>query len=358
MAEPQKLNCGVLGATGSVGQRLLQLLEKHPWFQISVLGASERSAGKLYTDCIHWVLDTPIPAHYGALTVKTCTPAEFAGCSFVFSALDNNVAGPIEVEFAKAGIAVFSNSKNHRMDSDVPILLPLVNPDHMKIVERQRKEQGYTKGFIVTNANCSSTGLVVALKPLQVKYGIKKVSVVTMQAISGAGYPGVSAYDITSNVIPFISGEEEKMETEPLKMLGSVVEQEGGKGLVFQDAKFGVSAQCNRVPVMDGHTLCVSVELEGNPSAEEVTKVLQTFQSPANEYQLPSAPKIPISVTAQQNHPQPRIDLGDGFVTLVGRVRPCPLMTVKMVILTHNTVIGAAGGAILNAELAKSMKYI
>jgi len=354
------LNCGILGCTGSVGQKFIQLLENHPWFRITVIAASERSTGKTYADVVHWILPTPIPESIKSMLVLDCSPKNFTDCHLVFSALDASVAGQIESDFAQAEIPVFSNAKNHRYDTDVPILIPAVNAEHIDIIPFQRVQRGFKKGFIVTNANCSSTGLVVALKPLNDAFKLKKVLVVTMQAISGAGYPGVSAYDITGNVIPYISGEEDKLQIEPQKILGELkkVESENKTTIQFVPGPFAVSAHCNRVPVLDGHTECVSVEFETNPTIEEVKKVLQNFVAPYQQYKLPSAPVKDLQVIELNDRPQPRLDLYSGNTVTVGRVRRCELFNTKFVLLSHNTYIGAAGGSILNAELAKVKGYI
>jgi aspartate-semialdehyde dehydrogenase len=355
---PQSYNIGILGATGLVGQRFISLLSSHPWFIITALAASERSAGKSYAQATDWKLEHPCPLYIQQLSVHTCEIQHFvqANVHIVFSALDANVAGDIEEEFARAGFPVFSNARNHRMDCDVPILIPYVNHEHLEMVHVQRKNRGFKEnGFIVTNANCSSTGLAIALKPLQDKFGIKKVIVVTMQAISGAGYPGVSAMDIFDNVIPMIQGEEPKLESEPKKILGKIVENE----FVFQDIK--ISAHCNRVAVLDGHTECVSVELDSEPSIEQIVDVFKSYQSEAQRLKLPSAPENPIFVFDENlNRPQPRLDrgIGGGYTVSVGRIRKCPLLGYKFVILSHNTVIGAAGGSIQNAELAISKGFI
>jgi len=357
--QQHKLKCGILGCTGSVGQRFIQLLEGHPWFDVHTIGASERSSGKKYGDVVHWLLPTPIPSHIANMLVVDCDASLFKDCDFVFSALDASIAGTVEENFAKAEIPVFSNARNHRKDNDVPILIPSVNAEHIDVIARQRKARGYKKGFIVTNANCSSTGLVVVLKPLLDAFGLKKVYVVTLQAISGAGYPGVSAYDISGNVIPYISGEEEKLQSEPQKILGKL-RPEGSEepGPEFVDAKFTVSALCNRVPVIDGHTECVSVEFEKNPTLEEVKHVLSNYSASYQKYNLPSKPAKDLQLFDVNDRPQPRLDLSNGNVVSVGRVQQCPLFHVKLVLLSHNTVIGAAGGSIINAELAKVKGYL
>jgi len=314
---------------------------------------------KKYGEVVHWVLPTPIPSQIANMSIVDCDPKHFVECQFVFSALDASVAGELEENFAKLDIPVFSNARNHRYDNDVPILIPAVNAEHVDVIARQRKARGYKKGFIVTNANCSSTGLVVALKPLLDAFGLKKVHVVTLQAISGAGYPGVSAYDIHGNVIPYISGEEEKLQIEPQKILGKLRADSPADGKSeFVDAKFIVSAQCNRVPVIDGHTECVSLEFDKAVTVDEVKKALNSYVASYQHYKLPSAPPKDIQLLEANDRPQPRLDLSNGNVVSVGRVRECTLLNVKFVLLSHNTIIGAAGGSILNAELAKVKGYL
>jgi len=343
----EKRKVGILGATGMVGQRFIQSLEDHPWFEISELAASERSAGKTYEEAVEgrWKLETPIPAKAASIPVKECKPG--LDCKLVFSALDADIAGPIEKAFAKAGYIVSSNSRNHRMDDDVPLLIPEVNADHLAIIEQQRKKYD-GKGYIVTNPNCSTIGLVLAVAPLHKKYGIKKLVVTTLQALSGAGFPGVPSLDILDNVIPFIGGEEDKMESESLKLLGTL---EGGK-FVYADIK--MSASCNRVHVKDGHLECVSVEMEKKPSKEELIHTLKEF-NPLKDLNLPSSPPQPIIIKEEENRPQPKYDrdLGKGMASIVGRVRECPVFDYKFIILSHNTIRGAAGAAILNAEYLK-----
>ncbi len=343
----EKIKVGILGATGMVGQRFIQSLEDHPWFEISELAASKRSAGKPYEEAVsgRWKLETPIPAKAASIAVKECIPD--LDCKMVFSALDAGIAGPIEKAFAKAGYIVSSNSRNHRMDDDVPLLIPEVNADHAAIIEQQRKKYN-GKGYIVTNPNCSTIGLVLAVAPLHKKYGIKKLVVTTLQALSGAGFPGVPSLDILDNVIPFIGGEEDKMESESLKLLGTL---EGGK---FVYANIKMSASCNRVHVKDGHLECVSVEMEKKPSKEELIHTLKEF-NPLKDLNLPSSPPQPIIVKEEENRPQPKYDrdLGKGMASVVGRVRECPVFDYKFLILSHNTIRGAAGAAILNAEYLK-----
>jgi aspartate-semialdehyde dehydrogenase len=343
----EKIKVGILGATGMVGQRFIQSLENHPWFEISELAASERSAGKPYAEAVsgRWKLETLIPDKAASLIVKECIPD--LDCKMVFSALDADIAGPIEKAFATAGYIVSSNSRNHRMDDDVPLLIPEVNADHTAIIEQQSKKYN-GKGYIVTNPNCSTIGLVLAVAPLHKKYGIKRLVVTTLQALSGAGFPGVPSLDILDNVIPFIGGEEDKMESESLKLLGTL---EGGK-FVYADIK--MSASCNRVHVKDGHLECVSVEMEKKPSKEELIHTLKEF-NPLKDLNLPSSPPQPIIVKEEENRPQPKYDrdLGKGMASIVGRVRECPVFDYKFLILSHNTIRGAAGAAILNAEYLK-----
>jgi aspartate-semialdehyde dehydrogenase len=340
-----KIKVGILGATGMVGQRFIQLLEGHPWFQVSELAASERSAGKNYAESVgdRWKLETSIPQEIRNLPVKECKPG--LDCRIVFSALDADVAGPVEEEFARSGYVVSSNSRNHRMDSDVPLLVPEVNEDHLGIIEKQKKKHG-NNGYIVTNPNCSTIGLVLGVAPLHQKFRIKKIMVTTMQALSGAGYPGVASLDIQDNVIPFIGGEEAKMESETLKILGALKAGE----FAFADMK--VSASCNRVHVKDGHLECVSVELEKKPSMQEIVAVWESF-NPLQQYKLPFSPPSPIVYMKNEKRPQPRFDrdIGKGMACSIGRLRACPVLDYKFVLLSHNTIRGAAGAAILNAEL-------
>ncbi len=340
-----KIKVGILGATGMVGQRFIQLLEGHPWFQITELAASERSAGKNYEDSVgdRWKLETLIPDGIKGLPVKECKPG--LDCRIVFSALDADVAGPIEEEFARAGYVVSSNSRNHRMDSDVPLLVPEVNESHLAAVALQKKKYG-NNGYIVTNPNCSTIGLVMGIAPLHQKFMVKKIMVTTMQALSGAGYPGVASLDILDNVVPFIGGEEGKMETEPLKILGTLEKD------AFKSAAIKVSASCNRVNVKDGHLECVSVELEKKPSLQEMIAAWESY-NPLRDYKLPFSPAAPIVYLKNEKRPQPRFDrdTGKGMACCVGRLRDCAVLDYKFVLLSHNTIRGAAGAAILNAEL-------
>jgi len=341
----KKLRAGVLGATGLVGQRLVSLLADHPWFELTEVAASERSSGKSYAEAVRWHLDTPVPAAARDLLVRSLDPS--VQCDFVFSALDSSVAGGAEEDFARAGYPVVSNSRNHRMDPDVPLLIPEVNAAHLDSIPLQQKNRGYDSGFIVTNPNCSTAGLVLVLKPLAEAFGLEKIFVVTLQAMSGAGYPGVASLDIQGNVVPFISGEEEKMESEPQKLLGK------WNGERFVDAGLGISAHCNRVPVLDGHLECVSLSLKKTASLREVCEALREFEVSSELAALPSALRHPVIVLEEENRPQPRRDVnaGAGMAAVVGRIRECPLLDVKLTLLSHNLVRGAAGAALLNAEL-------
>jgi aspartate-semialdehyde dehydrogenase len=348
----KKLRAGVLGATGLVGQRLVSLLANHPWFELTEVAASERSSGKTYAEAVRWHLDTPIPPAARNLVVRSLTPT--LKCDFVFSALDSSVAGGAEEDFARVGYPVVSNSRNHRMDPDVPLLIPEVNAAHLDAISWQQKSRGYDTGFIVTNPNCSTAGLVLVLKPLAEAFGLEKIFVVTLQAMSGAGYPGVASLDIQANVVPFISGEEEKMESEPQKLLGK------WNGERFVDAGLGISAHCNRVPVIDGHLECVSLSLKKIASLREIREALSEFEVDSELASLPSALRNPIIVLDEENRPQPRRDVnaGAGMAAVVGRVRECPILDVKLTLLSHNLVRGAAGAALLNAELLAARGYL
>ena len=343
---------GVLGATGTVGQQIIHRLRAHPWFRVTALAASERSAGKRYSEIVRWRIAQPIPAEVGALTVQ---PLEAnLDCDFCLSALDSSVAGPAELEFARAGYPVISNSSNHRMDADVPLLVPEVNPEHCALVAVQRKNHSYTSGFIATNPNCSAAGLVVALKPIHDAFGIDALSVVTMQALSGAGYPGVASLDAVDNVIPYISGEEEKLESEPRKILGRLQDEK------IAPADIRISAQCHRVPVIDGHMEAVSLKLRTKVSSADVATALRDFPGEPQKLKLPSAPAQPIEVREEPDRPQTRLDrdAGDGMAVVVGRIRTCHVLDIRFVLLSHNLGRGAAGAAILNAELLAEAGYI
>jgi aspartate-semialdehyde dehydrogenase len=348
----KKLKAGILAATGTVGQRFVQLLEAHPWFEVTDLAASDRSAGQTYEQACFWKLARPMPDRIKKMIVKPVEPN--LDCDFVFSSLPGDIAGQVEESFAKAGYPVISNSSTLRMEEDVPLLIPEVNADHIEMIPIQRARRGYGRGFIITNPNCSAIGLVMALAPIHQAFGLQAVMVTTMQALSGAGYPGVASLDIVDNVVPYIKNEEEKMEEEVGKLLGSF------KNGAFIHAGFPVSAQCNRVNVSDGHLETVSVKLERQVSEADVIEAFRRFTSPIRDLSLPSAPQAPIIVKEEIDRPQPRMDrdLGNGMATIVGRVRKCPVMDYKFLVLSHNTIRGAAGAAILNAELLKVNGYL
>jgi aspartate-semialdehyde dehydrogenase len=342
-----KRKVAILGATGAVGQRYIQLLQGHPWFEIAVLAASERSAGKKYSEACNWIMETNLPREIAEMPVAHVDVAsvEKAGeVDLVFSSLPGDLAGPVESEFA-AMYPVFSKASAHRMERDVPLIIPEVNPDHAGLVEIQQRFRRW-KGFITTDPNCSTIQLAMTLAPL-VQFGLRQVIISTMQALSGAGYPGVASLDIIDNVIPFISGEEEKMEAESLKILGSF----NGEGV--KNADFRLSASCNRVHVKDGHLESVFVKLDQDPSVEQIEASFANFKGEPQRIKLPSAPDNPIVVRNEKNRPQPRYDrdTGGGMSVVVGRIRKDPIMTCKYLCLGHNTIRGAAGGGILSAEL-------
>jgi aspartate-semialdehyde dehydrogenase len=341
-----RIEVGVLGATGMVGQHFVKFLQGHPLFKLSWAGASDRSEGKKYKDATSWRLSGAMPQDVAELTVEACRPGNAP--KIVFSATDASVATEIEQAFAKAGHIVVSNSRNHRMEADVPLLVPEVNGNHLGIIPLQQRKRGWS-GQIVTNPNCSTIVLTMGLGPLK-KFGIKRLVVTTLQAISGAGYPGVASMDINANVIPFIGGEEEKMEIETQKILGDFL----GDSIRPLDAK--VSAHCNRVPVVDGHLVTVSVEFANKPSEADILDAFAKFRSTPQERNLPSAPAQPVVYMPEKDRPQPRRDAEreNGMACFVGRVRPCPVFDYKFIALGHNTVRGAAGAAVLNAELMLS----
>ena len=353
----ERIPVAVLGATGSVGQRFVQLLENHPWFRLHEVVASERSAGKTYGEAAGWRLETSLPDTAAALTVKNL--GDDLESQLLFSGLDSSVAGEAEDEYANRGAVVVSNSKNHRMDDDVPLLIPEINADHIDAVEKQRKRRG-GRGYIVTNPNCSTIGLALALAPIERQHGVDRIHVTTMQAISGAGYAGVASYAILDNVIPYISGEEEKIETEPRKILGR---WENGR---FVDADFRISAQTNRVPTIDGHLMTISFSFRNHDELRKMFKIEQliadcryaidSYTGEPQQLGLPSAPKRPVQYIEAPDRPQPRLDRDrdGGMVVTVGRLRACPLLDIRMVALVHNTIRGAAGAALLNAELLEA----
>jgi len=335
----------ILGATGSVGQRFISLLDHHPWFKVVALAASDRSVGQKYSQATRWVLDTPMPEYARDMVVVPAT-TDAVQAKIVFSALHTEVAKELEPQFAQAGAAVCSNASSYRRGEDVPLLLPEVNADHVHLVKEQRKNRNWS-GAIITNPNCTSTGLTVALKALDDAFGVKKVFAVSMQALSGAGYPGVASLDIMDNVIPNINGEEEKVEWEPRKMLGKL----NGDKIDLADIRFSVHT--NRVAVIDGHTVCASVELARPTDPEIAEAILRDFSAPESARDLPSSPRPVIEVRNEADRPQPRLDrlTGKGMTTVVGRLRRDPILDLKFVVLSHNTIRGAAGASIYNAEL-------
>lgn len=342
------VNVGILGATGMVGQRFIQLLEDHPKFEITALTASQRSAGKKYHDAVTWHMDTPIPESVQDMVVVDTDPSQVKDVEIVFSALPADNAAIVEPKFAAAGMKVASNASAMRMEPDVPLVIPEVNPEHLDLIEIQQKNRGWD-GFIVTNPNCSTIALVLTLKPLHDQYNINRVYVSTMQAVSGAGYNGVPSMAMIDNLVPFIGGEEEKMESETLHLLGDF------DGEKVEPATFGVSASCHRVPVVDGHTEAVFIEMDEEFQLEDIRKSLQTFQALPQKLNLYSAPENPVVIREEENRPQPRMDrmIGNGMTVTVGRLRQDPVFprSLKYILLGHNTVRGAAGASILNAEL-------
>ncbi|KAF2861452.1 aspartate-semialdehyde dehydrogenase [Piedraia hortae CBS 480.64] len=351
---PQK-RCGVLGATGSVGQRFILLLAQHPHFTLTAVGASPRSVGKKYKDAVKWKQSVPMSQQLGDLVVTACEPKSFKGCDIVFSGLDSDVAGETEKAFASAGIPIFSNAKNYRQDPFVPLVVPTVNLAHLDLIPHQKRQWGYSTGFQVCNSNCAVIGLVIPFAALQEAFGpIKECSVVTLQAVSGAGYPGVSSMDMLDNIVPFISGEEEKLEQEARKILGGM----NAECTAFQEQHVKISGTCTRVPVLDGHTACVSLTFarRPSPSAEDAKKALRDYVSEAQKLGCPSAPSQAVVVMDEPDRPQPRLDrdTGAGYAVSVGRVRQdeAGIFDLKFVALSHNTVIGAAGSSLLNAEAA------
>jgi len=347
----KKIPIGILGATGVVGQRFIQMLEHHPWFEVVWLAASDRSEGKVYEEAARWRLKTSIPQAVAKMKVSPATPE--GAPKIIFAALDSAIAAELEPGFADAGCAVVSNSSALRMKEDVPLVIPEVNPGHIRLIDIQgwRKKSG---GYVVTNPNCSAIGLVLALAPLHQRFGLETVMAVTMQAVSGAGYPGVASLDILGNVIPFIPKEEEKLEAETRKLLGVL---ENG---AVRDATFKISAQCNRVAVEDGHTESVSIKLKKSAKAEEIVEQWRSFRARPQEISLPTAPEQPVIYDYSVDRPQPRLDVnrGRGMSATVGRLRPCGVLDWKFSVLSHNTIRGAAGAALLNAELLKHDGYL
>jgi aspartate-semialdehyde dehydrogenase len=341
-----RVEVGVLGATGTVGQQFVRLLANHPWFEATWLAGSERSEGKAYADAASWKLSTPMPDAAARRIVQPPTPGK--GPKLVFSALDANVAGELERAFAEAGHLVVSNARNHRMDPLVPLLIPEINPDHLQLLERQHADYGW-KGGIVTNSNCSTMFLAMALAPLR-SFGLTRCNVVTLQAVSGAGYPGVPSLDILGNIIPFIGGEEEKLEIEPQKILGSLADDHVDPHPVV------ISAHTTRVPVIDGHSEMISVDFANQVAAADIRAAFAAFKGLPQELGLPCAPAQPLVYLEAENRPQPRLDVerDNGMAVFLGRLRTCPVLQHKFVALGHNTVRGAAGAALLNAELMQA----
>ena len=346
-----KIPVGILGATGIVGQRFVQMLEHHPWFEVAWLAASDRSEGRPYSEAARWRMKTPLPARVAAMRLSPAKPD--GAPRVVFAALDASIAAELEPRFAEAGCAVVTNSSALRMQPDVPLVIPEVNADHVKLLECQSWRRK-SRGFVVTNPNCSAIGLVMALAPLEAAFGIESVFAVTMQAVSGAGYPGVASLDILGNVIPYIAKEEEKMVEETCKLLGRL---DGSK---IVPANIRMSTHCNRVAVEDGHTESVSVKLRKKAASEEIIAVWNKFRSLPQELELPTAPKQPLEYLEASDRPQPRFDVdqGGGMTASVGRLRPCGVFDWKFTVLSHNTIRGAAGAALLNAEFLKVKAYL
>jgi len=350
-----KIPVAVIGATGMVGQRFIELLQGHPWFDLVALAASEKHGGRAYAEAARWRLpSSELPPSVARLPVVPCDPGALKGVKIVFSALPSTAAGEVEAAFARAGVAVFSNAGYYRMAPDVPLIVPEVNADHAAAIIQQRKRRQWP-GFIITNPNCSATPLVMALKPLQQAFGVRKVLVTTLQAVSGAGYPGVPSYDILDNIIPYIGSEEEKIQTETLKMLGR---WEEGRG--FSDAPIVVSAHCNRVATRESHLECASVELERDATPDEISAAWNAYEGEPQRLKLPGAPQRVLVYRSEPDRPQPLRDrdAGHGMTVTLGRLRPCPILGHKFVLLGHNTIRGAAGGSILNAELCVSKGLI
>lgn len=342
----KKIPVAILGATGMVGQKFIELLLDHPWFEIGALAASSRSHGKKYGEACEWKMATPLPLSISQMPVLSCQ--EDLGCALLFSGLDASVAGDIETAYVSKGCTVISNSRNHRMDADVPLLIADVNPEHLELLKTQAGP-----GRLVTNPNCSVIGIATALKPLIDHFGVEKAHVVTLQAISGAGYPGVASLDIVDNVIPFIAGEEEKVETEPLKILGTFSKDK----IAFHPLH--LSATCNRVACLDGHMACLSIKLQKEATAEEIIAAWNHYTSEPQRLNLPSAPKRPLLYLEDPKHPQPKLhrNLERGMTVSIGRLRKCPLFDWKFALLSHNTIRGAAGTSLLNAELLFAKQF-
>lgn len=351
----KRLKVGILGATGAVGQKFVNLLQDHPWFEIAALGASERSAGKSYAEAVNWIEAVELPDAIATMTVLECSPVAMPEVDFVFSGLDAGVATEIETDFAKAGIPVISNAKNFRTHPNVPLLVPEVNPDHLRMIKKQSFDAN-GKGFIVTNPNCVVVPLVMALRPLHDAYGIDAVVLTSLQSVSGAGYPGVASLDILGNVVPFIGGEESKIASEPLKLLAKLNSKDE-----VDFASFPLEATATRVPTIEGHLLAVTVKFKNAPAdVSEVIETLKNWKNPIAHLNLPFSPKQPLKIYDDERFPQPRKNAynENGMQVGVGRIRKANVFDVSFVALGHNTVRGAAGGAILNAELLVTEGYI
>lgn len=355
----KKIPVGILGATGMVGQQYLQLLSDHPWFEITFLASSEQSAGKTYAEAVRgrWHQNGPLKESLGKLYVHTIDDMGLCAknCRLVFSAVTTNIAKVYEEKYATAGLVVLSNASYHRSSPDVPVLIPEINAEHLNIIPQQRKNRNWETGFIIVKPNCSIQSYMIPLVTLHKKFKVKKILVTTLQAVSGAGYPGVSSMDIHDNIIPYIQGEEEKSEKEPLKIWGSIQENK-----IVDASDISLSVHCNRVPVLDGHMACVSVEFAHKPSFDDMLEAWHSFESLPQQLKLPSAPEKAIVYRTEEDRPQPRLDRleGKGMAITIGRLRVCPLFHYRFVALSHNTIRGAAGGGILNAELLYKQGYI
>lgn len=355
----KKILLGILGATGMVGQQYLQLLANHPWFDVNFLASSELSSGKPYSEAVsgRWHMTEPIPERFLNLPVHRIDEIELAkrSCSFVFSAISNDAAKLYEEYYAENGIPVISNAAYHRQTSDVPVLIPEVNPEHAQIIPIQQRNRNWKRGFIVAKPNCSLQSYMIPLSPLHQQFKVTRLIVTTLQAVSGAGHPGVSSLDIMDNVIPYIANEEEKSEQEPLKMWGQIRDNH-----ISHANNIAISAHCNRVPVMDGHLACVSVQFEKKPNKEKILNIWKNFNYLPQQLQLPSAPNHSVIYLDENDRPQPRQDryAGKGMSVTVGRLRDCPLFDYRFVALSHNTIRGAAGGGILNAEFLMQQGYL
>ena len=348
----KKMKVGVLGATGAVGQQFITLLENHPWFEITFLAASERSVGKTFTEATNWFLENQMPDWLPEKMIQSCEPN--FDCDFVFSGLDSSVAGEIEWNFANNGIPVISNAKNYRTDPLVPLLIPEINPDHIHLIPEQQKKFNFDTGYIATNPNCSTVGLTLSVFPLWKEVGIKSMVVTTLQAISGAGFPGVTSLEILGNIVPAISGEADKIQTEPQKIYGTFENKQ------IIPANLKISAQCNRVPVRNGHLISISLKLDKAVELEKIQSIYYKFLSPLEKWNLPSALKQPVQFTDSYFRPQPILDAnyGNGMVVTVGQLQKCSVLDIRLTGLVHNTIRGAAGGAILNAEWLKVNGYL